>query len=276
MSNTFTLFGRGSQAPESDTKEFQATTVRAKVISLEAVVAGSGRSVLAANLAFELAAAGHRVCLIDLDTMWPSQHRYFGLPQQQAAVIAGMRLLEQDRLDFSSLGELTVRLVAKGAAVDFLSGYGLNLGAAILDWVRLETFLEFLSLNYTHIVLDMPAGLGAEANALAAKVASTRMLVLQPDSVSIGRFLEVEPRLSAQLGAPIGLVINRLRASVLGARPDWQVRQVLRERTQFAIQAMIPDDEVLDEALQRGLPLRQVNPKSKALAAIAELVARMA
>jgi cellulose biosynthesis protein BcsQ len=249
---------------------------RAKVLAVEAVSAGVGKSVLAANLAFELAALGHRVCLIDLDGLWPSQHRYFGLPQQQAAVLAGMRLLEQDRLDFASLGNLTVRLVAKGASIDFLSGYGLNLETSKLNWPLLETLLEFLSLNYSHIVLDTAAGFGTDWQVLVSKLASHRLLVLQPDSVSVSRFLDLEPRLINQDGAPVSLVINRLRSSVLGARPDWQVRQVLRERTQLNIQAMIPEDEILDEALQRGLPLRQLNGKSKALAAIVELAGRLA
>ena len=249
---------------------------RAKVIAVEAISAGAGKSVLAANLAFELAAAGHRVCLIDLDTIWPSQHRYFGLPQQQAAVLAGMRLLEQDRLDFAALGNLTVRLVAKGANVDFLSGYGLNLETAKLNFQLLETFLEFLSLNYSHIVLDLAAGPNADAQVLTSKLASHRLLVLQPDSVSVSRFLDAEPRIISQGGAPVSLVVNRLRSSVLGARPDWQVRQVLRERTQLQIQAMIPEDDLFDEALQRGLPLRQLSGKSKALAAIGELAGRLA
>ena len=251
-------------------------TARAKVISVEAVSGGVGKSVLAANLAFEIAALGHRVCLIDLDVLWPSQHRYFGLPQQQAAVLAGMRLLEQDRLDFASLGNLTVRLVAKGASIDFLSGYGLNIETTKLNWSLLETFLEFLSLNYSHIVLDTAAGSSIDGQLLASKLASHRLLVLQPDSVSVSRFLDLEPRISTQGGAASALVINRLRSSVLGARPDWQVRQVLRERTQLPIQAMIPEDEILDEALQRGLPLRQLSGKSKALAAISELASRIA
>lgn len=251
-------------------------TASAKVLAVEAVSGGVGKSVVAANLAFEIAALGHRVCLIDLDVLWPSQHRYFGLPQQQAAVLAGMRLLEQDRLDFASLGNLTVRLVAKGASIDFLSGYGLNIEPAKLNWSLLETFIEFLSLNYSHIVLDTAAGFSTDGQVLTSKLANNRLLVLQPDSVSVSRFLDLEPRISAQGGAPTGLVINRLRANVLGARPDWQVRQVLRERTQLPIQAMIPEDGLLDEALQRGLPLRQLNGKSKALAALTELAGRLA
>ncbi|MEN9989674.1 MAG: hypothetical protein RL508_653 [Actinomycetota bacterium] len=272
MSNAveFNLAGTGSKS------DFELKTARAKLFAIEAVSGGAGKSTLAANLAFELAAAGHRVCLIDLDTQWPSQHRYFGLPQQQAAVLAGMRLLEQERLDYSALGNLTVRLLSKGAAVDFLSGYGLNVDTANVNWKLLETFIEFLSLSYSHIVLDLAAGVNAEAQVLASKLATQRLLVLHPDSVSVARFLDAEARITSLGGAPISLVINRLRASVLGARPDWQVRQVLRERTQLQIQAMIPEDEMFDEALQRGLPLRQLSGKSKALAAIGELAGRLA
>jgi MinD-like ATPase involved in chromosome partitioning or flagellar assembly len=54
-----------------------------------------------------------------------------------------------------------------------------------------------------------------------------------------------------------------------------QVQQLLKERTHFTSAAIIPEDAAFDEAMLRGLPLRQVAPKSKALLAIAEIASRL-
>ena len=61
-------------------------------IWFESITGGVGRTVLAVNLAFELAARGSKVCLVDLDELFPAIHDYFALPQRQASVLAGIRL----------------------------------------------------------------------------------------------------------------------------------------------------------------------------------------
>ncbi len=250
-------------------------TKSAKVIAVQSLLPGAGRSVIAANLAFELAATGGRVCLVDLDTQWPSQHRYFGLPQDQAAVIAGVRYLQQDRLTKEAFQELRIRLVSKGANVDLISGFGLNLNPGSLDWSSAEVFVEFIALSYTHVVIDLPAGKDLPAHRLAAKVTDTRLHVLQPDPISLGRFLESPPIGSVDSQKQDLLVINRLRPSVIGARPEWQVRQALRDRTDTPILGVLPEDQVLDQAMLQGVPLRQLGGKSKFRTALIELAGRV-
>jgi len=93
-----------------------------RFIAVQGVNPGAGRSVVALNLAFELAGHGSRVLLIDLDTDWPSLHRYFAMGSAQAAVLAACRFLEQQKLDANNLENLAVRLIAKGASINFLSG----------------------------------------------------------------------------------------------------------------------------------------------------------
>jgi MinD-like ATPase involved in chromosome partitioning or flagellar assembly len=261
--------------------EAQPTKVvsTAKVISVHSLLSGAGRSVIAANLAFELAATGARVCLIDLDTQWPSQHRYFGLPQDQASVIAGVRFLQQERLTKEAFQELRIRLISKGANVDLVSGFGLNLNAASLDWSSAEVFIEFIALAYSHVVIDLPAGWDLPAHRLASKVTSTRLHVVQPDPISISRFLESQVGRQAsgsvQAHGQELLVINRLRASVLGARPEWQVRQTLKDRIVMPILGVLPEDSALDQAMLQGVPLRQLGGKSKFRGALNELAGRL-
>jgi len=249
--------------------------VAAKIISVHSLLAGAGRSVIAANLAFELAAKGARVCLLDLDTVWPSQHRYFGLPQDQASVIAAMRYLQQERLTKEAFQELRIRLVSKGANVDLVSGFGLNLNPVGLDWASVELFIEFVALAYTHIVIDLPPGRDLPAHRIAGKVSSSRLHIVQPDPISLGRFLEPQ---AATLPIAAGqdlLVINRLRPSVLGARPEWQVRQTLKDRVSTPILGVLPEDQTLDQAMLQGAPLRQLGGKSKFRQALVVLATRL-
>ncbi len=270
------------QAPDSssplasNTSPSSSAKVSAKVISVHSLLSGAGRSVIAANLAFELAATGARVCLLDLDTDWPSQHRYFGLPQDQASVIAGVRFLQQERLTKEAFQELRIRLVSKGASVDLISGFGLNLNAVGMDWNSVEVFVEFIALAYSHVVIDLPAGVDLPAHRMAYKVSTARLHVVQPDPISLGRFLEFPTTRQATAQGQDFLVVNRLRASVIGARPEWQVRQSLKDRISAPILGVLPEDQMLDQALLQGVPVRQLGGKSKFRSELIQLASRLA
>lgn len=248
-----------------------------KIISVQSICSGAGRSSIAVNLAFEFAAAGERVLLIDLDENWPSIHRQLGLPNQQAAVLAAIRLLEQGKLDANAFEELSVRLIARGTSVDFLSGYGLNLNRDAINYGGIANLIQSFEQRFSVIVVDAPAGMQSKMLSAIASVATNVLQVTQTDAVSLGRFLDVQAALSVapSAGIPTHLVLNRLRASVLGARPEWQVQQVLRDRTAYTNATVVPEDPAFDDALQRGLPLRQLGGKSKAMAALGELAARL-
>lgn len=248
-----------------------------KIYALRSAQQGAGRSVIAANLAFELASTGSRTVLVDLDHEWPSLHRYFNLPKQQASVLAAVRLFGQGKLDANAMEDITVRLLANGVSIDFLSGF--RLGEHIKDIApnALVGFLDFLRNRFDAVVLDCPAGLEAQVLAPMANLIQNNIWVTQIDPISLGRFVDAHEarELSQQRIDTDVLVLNRMRASVLGARPEWQVQQVLRDRTHFRRAIVIPDDPIFDQALLKGLPLRQISGKSKPLAAVSELAARL-
>lgn len=243
------------------------------MIAVQSASPGAGRSSIALNLAFESAARGARVCLIDLDEKWPSLHRFLGLPQQRASVLAAMRFLEQNKLDANALEEVSYRVVARGASLDFLSGYGLNLNQRAVNLDTAGRLIENLAQRFDLLVLDTAAGPDTPIATVAAGYASQSVLVTQPDAVSLGRFLDTQPQL--RLAPASTLVVNRMRPSALGARPEWQIQQVLRDKTSYKIATVIPEDQGFDAAMLRGVPLRMAAPKSNALAAIAELAERL-
>jgi len=243
------------------------------VIAVQSVSPGAGKTVIAINLAFEMAARGARVCLVDLDETWPSAHRYLGLPQQRASVLAAMRFVEQQRLDANALDEISYRVVARGAGIDFLSGYGLNLNQRAVNLDSLAATISSLAARFDALVLDTASAVGAPMAAVAAASAAQSVLVTQPDAVSVGRFLDGQ---AAILTAPAtSLVVNRMRASVLGNHPERQVQQLLRDHTGFSVATLVPDEPAFDLAVLKGLPLRMVAARSQALAAISQLGERL-
>lgn len=243
-------------------------------IWVESQTGGVGRTVLAANLAFELAAKGHRVCLIDLDEQFPALHEYFALPQRQAAVLAAIRFLSQDRFDDVKLGELTARLVSKGAALDYLSGFGLAENE--IDFDQLERLLEALCERYQFVLVDIAAHASERMRELGRKVASRRLFVVLAENVGLAHLASASPALESGSLGQLEIVLNRANLGVAGARTAAQIHKAVRELTAIPVAAVIPTDQIFDEAAARGMPLRQAGQKSKALAAIGELAERLA
>lgn len=241
---------------------------------LESQTGGVGRTVLAVNLAFELAAFGRRVCLIDLDERFPAIHEYFRLPQRQAAVVAALRFLSQDRLDDTKLGELVARLVSKGAALDYLSGFGLADNE--IDFEKLEQLLNLLSERYDFLVIDSADSPSEKFAALMSQSATRRLFVVPSEPVGLARFETIAPSLEAAALGQLEIVLNRANPSANSAKSAAQLRKSIRDFTALPIAAVIPSDQLFDEAAARGIPLRQAGQKSKALSAIGELAERLA
>jgi MinD-like ATPase involved in chromosome partitioning or flagellar assembly len=192
-------------------------------------------------------------------------------------VLAGARLLEQNRLDPSALDQLKVRLVSKGVGVEFLAGYGLAQNQEVTNWQSVQQLLDFLAQRYQVVLLDTAFGFGHDSHRVVEQVAQQNLWITQPDAVSMGRFIDAQVMVANTQSAGENLLaVNRVRSSVLGARPDWQIQQVLKDRTSMKISAMLPQDEAFDQAMLQGLPLRQVAGRSKALAALSQLAKRLA
>jgi MinD-like ATPase involved in chromosome partitioning or flagellar assembly len=250
-----------------------------ELILVQGVNSGAGRSTVALNLAFELAGMGARVCLVDLDAQWPSLHKHLALNQQQASVLAACRFLEQGKLDANAYESLVVRVVAKGASIDFLSGYGLDHVGDALSGESLTQLMQHLLAKYDYVVADTAiaaAFQNAPAEAAAATViaqltslASKSVIVTLSDPISLGRFVESQGVL--QVAPAAILVVNRFRQSALGGRPHWQLQQVLSSNTGHTSAALIPEDAEFDAAMLQGVPLRQVSTKTPAFKAIGEL-----
>lgn len=241
------------------------------VIGLTSCRQGAGKTTLAANLAFELAAIGARVCLVDLDYTAPMLHHYFAIPTNQASVAAGLRLQQQGRLNLAGIQKIATRLVAKGAELDFLSGFALDGQLHNFGAETLVAFVGALSSFYSHVVLDLPAAcINGDQKALPM-LTQLELLVIGTDPLAL---FQLQTHLQHCSNQKYELVANRFVAEVYAAVPQISAAKAIAAVTSLPIVGFIPQDTAVAEAAGRSLPLRQLAKKSKAQAALSELARR--
>jgi flagellar biosynthesis protein FlhG len=175
--------------------------VTARVVCVASGKGGTGKSVLASNLAVLRAARGERVLLVDFDTGLANAHLLLGLAPRWdlGHIMEGAVGWEQAR-------------VHSPAGVDLLSG---GVGRTILanptrrDLERLFRALRTVEDAYDLIVIDHGAGIGY---ATVAHLAATSTLVLVTSHEVTGlsdayavykRALMVNPHIR------VGVVVNR-------------------------------------------------------------------
>lgn len=81
-----------------------------------------GRTTVAINLAAEIAAEGHPVVLVDLDTWGPSVASLLGLLDETAGVALACRAADRQRLDRSALERAAVRVDLGRSQIEVLTG----------------------------------------------------------------------------------------------------------------------------------------------------------
>jgi capsular exopolysaccharide synthesis family protein len=178
------------------------------VLAITSTREGEGKSTIAANLAWLLAAIGHDVLLIDADLRRPTLHRLLDLPQGPglAAAPAGevTRLVDgtrQPRLDFLPAG------VPDRHPAEIVS-------AGLPAVIR-----EFRSPNRIILIDTPPLGSAAET-AVVCSIAGAAVLVVDghrrdPDEVE-----EAEIEIESRGAEVLGIVLNRVRTRHLTNRPD--------------------------------------------------------
>lgn len=149
---------------------------RARMVYLTGGKGGVGKSLLAANLALELAARGLRVLLVDLDLALSDLHVLLGLGAE--------RSMESYFDGHSSLADCRLSAAPR---VDLLAGGNGAAQLAALDEVQRAHFLdelEELGAAYDLVLCDGAAGAGADALAFAAR-ADHVLLVTTPDPTAV-------------------------------------------------------------------------------------------
>jgi MinD-like ATPase involved in chromosome partitioning or flagellar assembly len=258
--------------------------------------AGSpGKSTVAVNLATELALAGERVLLIDLDTLSPSLALSLGLVATPAGLSACLRLAEQNRLTNDEYKRLTISISLGRYELAFMPGLSSPNRWPEVTSERFEKLIHDLKGEIDHVVVDLPQATtfkssvfhpsrSAESefsrDTLLKSVltkASKVILLAGSDPVAASRFL-VAKEFIDELGPGLNpfLVVNRFRTNALGKGARSELEDTFLSLANLRVDVFVPEDrDNLDKAMLNGLPLALLKRSSPARVAIAELAKQL-
>jgi flagellar biosynthesis protein FlhG len=240
---------------------------RARVVSIASGKGGTGKSVVATNVACQLARAGERVVLLDFDTGWANDHLLLGLrPSFDLGHIAS-----------GQAGVLQAFVDGPGGFKLLCGGVGRARDAEPTwrDLDRLFRALEVLETTFDVVLIDHGAGLGLAAQALIAGgsalllVTGTEVTALSDGYAAYKRALGLAPRVRA------GLVVNR-SPSLAAGREAWERFSAVSQRFLSArpeLLALVPDDRAVVESIERSVPVVLAAPESGAALALAKVAA---
>jgi MinD-like ATPase involved in chromosome partitioning or flagellar assembly len=246
--------------------------------------AGSGKTMLAINLAFELTRLNQKVLLVDLDLRRPSVASWLGLTDAGPGITAAMRLARANRLEIEEVIRLCAELRFGSSRVDILTGL-----SNPVRWseVRIDDLVSLLSAVGPHfdlIVFDLNDELSDKTivdSELNSREDVTRWIVESvdlllatfiADPVGINRFLFDLSSTDRDLWP----VANRLSTRGLGKSAAKQLRSLLSDFTSSPIRAELPSDTAsCDATISNARPLLLESPNSKLTLAIRALAAQI-
>jgi hypothetical protein len=233
---------------------------------------GSGKTLVALNLAFEIASLGKRVLLIDADSYGPSIAPALGLTEPGPGILAALRLARQSRLDHGELKRLSHELSFDKHTLQLLPGVTNPMRWSEFDEAAVKGVIEVARSHFDLIVVDVASSLEPGIYAPESSVSRNQSslgfieaadLVLglfAADAIGVNRFLW-DLRMVSFDYWPIA---NRVRSQALGMSPERQLKDAIYKLAQRELNHLLPEDSVAtDTALQRAQPLLLAGRNSK-------------
>lgn len=252
--------------------------------------AGSpGRTLVAANMAGELARAGKSVLLVDADSYGASVAASLGLLDESAGLAQACRLADQGMLDTQALLRIATAVTLKAGTLRVLTGITRADRWTELRAAALSRVLEQCKQVADVVVIDTGFCLEADeelsfdtlaprrnaATLRSLELADTVYAIGSADSIGVPRLVRglAELEHAVPHSSPT-VVMNRVRASAVGRSPERQLREAWERYGPSArIEAFLPADfAASDAALLSGSLLLEVAPDSALRLSIAELV----
>lgn len=262
---------------------------KGKIIAVWGPAGSPGRTLMAVNMAGELAADGKSVILVDADSYSASVGAVLGLLDEAAGLAQACRLADQGRLTSESLLRVAVPITLKTGTFHVLTGITrsdrwteLRASALALVLERAKEVADVVVVD-TGFCLEADEELSFDTIAPRRNAATLRSLELADHVFAVGSADSIGvPRLVrglAELGAAVpgimpAIVLNKVRASAVGRAPERQLREAWeRYGPATAITAFLPaDPAATDAALLSGSLLLEAAPDSRLRAGIANLV----
>ncbi|MFF1251231.1 CpaE family protein [Pseudarthrobacter sp. NPDC058329] len=260
-----------------------------RIIAVWGPAGAPGRTIVAANIAGELAGEGKSVVLVDADSYGASVAAVLGLMDESAGLAQACRLADQGLLDAEALKRVATPVATKLGSFRVLTGITradrwteLRASALALVLERAKQIAEVVVVD-TGFCLEADEELSFDTMAPRRNAATLRSLELADTVYAVGAADPVGvPRLVRGLAelesavpqaAPI-VVMNKVRASSVGRGPERQLQEAWeRFGPASELRAFLPEDSAAaDAALLGGALLLEAAPDSALRRAIAQLV----
>ena len=259
-------------ADAPDTPRPQAPSGLAQVAHFVAVASGKGgvgKSTVAANLACALAAAGHRVGLLDADIYGPSVPLMFGVPADEKPRV-------NDERQIVPLVRYGVKLLSMGFLVDEKNAViwrGPMVSSAIRQFLGQAAWGE---LDY--LILDLPPGTGDIQLTLVQTVPITGAVVVStPQEVALADARKAV-KMFENVSVPVLGVVENMAYFTPPDLPDRKYylfgeggAQRMAAELDVPVLGAIPIEQSTREAGDRGTPVVLAEPESASARAFAEV-----
>ncbi|MFF2493036.1 CpaE family protein [Agromyces sp. NPDC058064] len=244
----------------------------AGVIACWGAAGAPGRTTMSVNVAAELAAAGHRVALVDADPYGGGIAPVLGLLDETPGFAAACRLAGAGALDRTELERIAQRYSAPRAAFDVFTGLVGPSRWPELSHERVGGALATMREHYEYLVIDTGFSLERDeeitsdqfaprrnAATFAALESADRVIAIGlADPVGLSRLLRGLDELGSLVDSErVDVVVNRVRQSALGIDAHAQVRQTLRRFAGITDAVLLPHDgRAADAAILGARTLR--------------------
>ena len=258
-----------------------------RVIAVWGPTGAPGRSTVALNLAAELA-AGAPTLLVDADTYGSTLAQALGLLDEAPGMAAACRAADQGTLDLPTLARFAPE-VTPGLRI--LTGIPRAHRWTELRAASVAHVLDLSRRLATHVVVDCGFSIEDDeelsydtlaprrnASTLTALEASDELVVVgSGDPIGLQRLVRAVQDLSAVPSPSARVVVNKVRASAVGARPERRIAEALSRFAGMDDLAFLPWDQAsLDTAMFAGVALRESAPQSELRRAFVALAQRYA
>ncbi|MCK9897564.1 chromosome partitioning protein [Frankia sp. AgB32] len=260
-----------------------------RVIAVWGPAGAPGRTTIALCLAAEIAALGLSALLVDADSYGGAVGQLVGLLEEAPGLAAAARSANQGLLDVPRLAMLCRDL---GDGLRVLPGIARPSRWPELRPASIETVLSLSRRLASFVVVDCGFCLETDeelsfdtaaprrnGSTLAVLEAADIVLaVTSAEPVGLVRFVRglADLRETVPSAEPL-VVVNRLRASVVGGDPSREVSRSILRHTGTEPVALVPFDLAgLDAAQVTGQLLRDIAPTSPARLAIRDLAGHLA
>ncbi len=244
------------------------------IIAVWGPAGAPGRTTVALNLASELSRLGQPTVLVDADTYGGCIAQSLSLLDEAPGLAAATRSADQGSLDLAVLARLAPEV---SAGLRVLTGIPKaerwpELRAAALEHVltltrQLGRFTVidcgFSLEDDEELSYDTLAPRRNAATLTSLAVADQVLAVGAGDPIGLQRLVRGLQELGTVASSPPTVVVNKVRASAVGSRPERRIREALSRFAGIDEPRFIPDDPAtLDSALLAGRSLAEAAPDS--------------